>query len=119
MSGSVAAPTLVTTQQQAIRVRRVRMLYFKGLAPYQGALAPKGDPNAFLAGRYASPATASCARNYVIFIANGAPQGSENNDALALLSAAGGDSTPITYPTSVVKGPDQANWADEFARFMP
>ena len=44
--------------------------------------------------------------------------GSENNDALALLTAAGGDVTKITYPTSVVSSTDQKNWADEYARFM-
>ena len=93
-------------------------LYLTGKAPYQGALAPKRDLTAFQNGLYASPALASCARNFVILIANGAPQGSENNQALALLAAAGGDTSPIVYPTSVVKGPDQANWADEYARFM-
>jgi type IV pilus assembly protein PilY1 len=93
-------------------------LYFKGLAPYQGQLAPKRDTSAFSGGRYASPASASCARNYVILIANGSPQGSENNDSLALLAAAGGDTSQLTYPTSVVSSTDQKNWADEFARFM-
>jgi type IV pilus assembly protein PilY1 len=93
-------------------------LYFKGLAPYQGQLAPKRDTNAFNGGLYASPASASCARNYVIFIANGSPEGSENNDSLALLRAAGGDTSQLTYPTSVVSSTDQKNWADEFARFM-
>jgi len=93
-------------------------LYFKGLAPYQGAVAPKRDTSAFASGRYVSPATASCARNYVIFIANGSPEQSENNDSLALLTAAGGDVTKITYPTSVVSSNDQKNWADEYARFM-
>src|SRR5206468_1745499 len=93
-------------------------LYIKGLAPYQGALAPKRDTSAFASRRYVSPATASCARNYVILIATGSPQGSENNDALDLLTAAGGDVTKITYPTSVVSSTDQTSWADEYARFM-
>ena len=36
-----------------------------------------------------------------------------------LLHGAGGDVTPLTYPTSlIVKSTDQANWADEYARFM-
>src|SRR4029079_14476984 len=43
-------------------------LYFKGLAPYQGQLAPKRDTSAFSGGRYNSPAGASCSRNYVIFV---------------------------------------------------
>jgi type IV pilus assembly protein PilY1 len=93
-------------------------LYFKGMPPYQGALAPKRDSAAFSGGRYNSPAGASCARNYVILIANGSPQGSENNDALALLAAAGGATSQITYPTSVVTSTDQKNWSDEYARFM-
>ena len=93
-------------------------LYFKGLAPYQGQLAPKRDTSAFSGSVYASPATSSCARNYVILIANGSPQRSDNGDALALLGAAGGDTSQITYPTSVVSSTDQKKWADEFARFM-
>ena len=93
-------------------------LYFKGLAPYQGQLAPKRDPAAFLAGRYKSDLLNSCARDHIIFIANGSPQGSENNDAKALLQAAGGNISPISYPTSVVKSTDQANWMDEYSRFL-
>ena len=93
-------------------------LYFKGLAPYRGTTGSKWDAQAFAGGRYASPALASCARNYVIFIANGSPESAENNDAQALLKAAGGDATPISYPASYVKTPDQANWADEYARFL-
>ena len=93
-------------------------LYFKGLTPYQGALAPKRDTAAFNGNHYNSPAGASCARNYVILIANGSPQASENNDALAKLTAVGGDTSKLTYPTSVVSNPDQNNWSDEWARFM-
>ena len=93
-------------------------LYLKGLAPYQGQLAPKRDTAAFLGNVYNSPALSSCARNYVILIANGSPQGSENNDALALLTGLGGNTSPIAYPTSVVTSTDQKNWADEYARFM-
>jgi type IV pilus assembly protein PilY1 len=97
-------------------------LYFKGLVPYQGQLAPKRDPNAFQGGRYASNLLNTCARDYIIFIANGSPQGSENGDAKALLQAAGGDVTPITYlasdPLGAVKSTDQANWMDEYSRFM-
>jgi type IV pilus assembly protein PilY1 len=93
-------------------------LYFKGLVPYQGQLAPKRDTAAFNGGHYDSPAGASCSRNYVIFVANGSPQSSENNGALSLLTAAGGDVAPLTYPTSIVKSTDQANWMDEYARFL-
>jgi type IV pilus assembly protein PilY1 len=93
-------------------------LYFKGLAPYQGQLAPKRDLAAFSGGLYNSPATASCARNYLILIANGSPSASENNTALSLLGAAGGNTSQISYPTSIVSSTDQKNWSDEFARFM-
>ena len=93
-------------------------LYFKGLTPYQGALAPKRDTNAFTGNHYNSPSGASCARNYVILIANGSPQASENNDALAKLTAVGGDTSQLVYPTSVVTSNDQKNWSDEWARFM-
>jgi len=93
-------------------------LYFKGLPPYQGQLAPKRDSAAFNAGHYDSPAGASCSRNYVIFIANGSPESSENNNSLALLTAAGGNTSALSYPTSIVKSTDQNNWMDEYARFL-
>ena len=93
-------------------------LYFKGLAPYQGQSGAKRDTAAFDGNHYNSPAGASCSRNYVIVIANGSTSTSENNTALALLTAAGGDVTPLSYPTSIVKSTDQATWMDEYARFM-
>ena len=93
-------------------------LYYKGSAPYQGTRGSKWDTNAVQGNHYVSPAASSCARNYIILIANGAPESSENNDALALLTAAGGNTSAISYPTSYVKNTHQANWADEFARFM-
>ena len=93
-------------------------LYFKGMAPYQGALAPKRDTAAFTGGRYNSPSGASCARNYIILIANGSPEASENNDSLAKLTAVGGNTSKLTYPTSVVSSTDQNNWSDEWARFL-
>jgi len=93
-------------------------LYFRGSAPYVGNLGSKFDPAAFSGGHYLSPATASCARNYIIFIGNGSPQGAENNDSLALLTAAGGNTAPIEYPSSYISTSEQANWADEWARFM-
>ncbi len=94
-------------------------LYFTGGSPYQGRSGGKFDTAAFSAsGRYVSPATASCGRNHIIFIANGSPEASENNDAAALLARAGGSTSLISYPTSYITKPDQANWADEFARFL-
>jgi len=64
-------------------------LYFKGQTPYHGTLGTEWDPGAVSGGRYVSTSTGSCARNYVIFIANGSPQPFEDNDALALLANAG------------------------------
>ncbi|MEO5845963.1 MAG: PilC/PilY family type IV pilus protein [Caldimonas sp.] len=93
-------------------------LYFKGMAPYQGAVAPKRDNAAFTGGRYNSPVGASCSRNYVIFVANGSPESSENNNSLALLRAAGGNTSQLSYPTAIVNNTDQANWMDEYARFL-
>jgi type IV pilus assembly protein PilY1 len=52
-------------------------LYFTGGSPYQGRSGGKFDTAAFSAsGRYVSPATASCGRNHIIFIANGSPEAS-------------------------------------------
>jgi type IV pilus assembly protein PilY1 len=93
-------------------------LYFKGAAPYQGTAGSKWDRNAVSGGLYNSPSRASCGQNHLIFIANGSPESSENGAALALLRAAGGDTSMKQWPTSSVKTSDQANWADEFARFM-
>ena len=94
------------------------LLYFQGAAPYRGQAGSKWDPAAFAGSRYVSPSANSCGRNYVIFIANGGPGENTNNQAQALLAAAGGSTAPIAYPSSVVSNSDQANWADEFARFM-
>jgi type IV pilus assembly protein PilY1 len=93
-------------------------LYFKGRTAYKGNAGTEYDTRAFSGNVYISPSSASCARNHIIFIGNGSPQGAENNDALALLAAAGGSTSPIVYPSSYVSNSDQANWADEFARFM-
>ena len=94
-------------------------LYFNGKAQYKGKAGTKYDSTAFSGNVYISPATGSCARNHIIFIGNGSPQGAENNDALALLKAAGGSTEPLgPYPNSYISNSEQANWADEYARFM-
>ncbi len=93
-------------------------LYFKGLDAYRGKAGTKWDPAAFTGNRYNSTAAGACGRNYLIFIANGGPGENTNGDARALLAAAGGDTAPLVYPSSVVTNSDQANWADEYARFM-
>ncbi|HVL55757.1 MAG TPA: hypothetical protein VM491_04585, partial [Burkholderiaceae bacterium] len=93
-------------------------LYFSADSPYRGASGTKYDPAAFAAGRYAPPGGGGCGRNFAIFIANGGPGEVTDNEARALLVAAGGNANPILYPNAYVKSSDQANWADEFARFM-
>ena len=65
---------------------------------------------------YISPVgSGSCARNYIIFISNGATQdpSSDTTAAYNALSSAGGNITPIPITPS---GKD--NEADEWARFM-
>lgn len=93
-------------------------LYLRSDVPYRGTAGAKWDRAAVIDGRYSSPSASSCSRNYVIFVANGGPGEVTDNEAKALLAAAGGDVAQITYPTSYVSNSDQANWADEFARFM-
>lgn len=94
-------------------------LYFNGKAQYKGKAGTKYDSAAYSGNVYISPAAEACGRNHIIFIGNGSPQGAENNDALALLKAAGGSTEPMgPYPNSYISNSEQANWADEYARFM-
>jgi type IV pilus assembly protein PilY1 len=93
-------------------------LYFKGLPAYRGQAGTKWDASAFVGNTYVSTAANACGRNYLVFIGNGGPGENTNAEAQALLAAAGGNVTPLTYPSSVVSNSDQANWADEYARFM-
>jgi type IV pilus assembly protein PilY1 len=94
-------------------------LYFNGKAQYKGKAGTKYDASAFSGDVYISPAAGGCGRNHIIFIGNGSPEGAENNDALALLQAAGGSTEPLgPYPYSYISKSEQANWADEYARFM-
>lgn len=97
-------------------------LYFKGSAPYKGQAGTKEDDRAFVSpglATYNSMAPASCANNHIIFIGNGSPQGAENNDALGLLTGAGGSSSPLpAVATSLISNSEQATWAPEFAYFM-
>lgn len=93
-------------------------LYLGGQAPYRGTAGTKWDRAAVSGGRYVSPAASSCTRSYIIFLANGSPGENTDNEARALLASSGGDTTQITYPSAYVKNSDQANWSDEFARFI-
>lgn len=97
-------------------------LYYTQGTPYSGQRAGvlPYDPAAFSGGKYTLPTNSGCGGNNVIIIANGPPQGDwiANATVQNLLQAAGGDTTQITYPGSIVDPKDVANWTDEYARFM-
>lgn len=67
-------------------------------------------------GRYNNPIVAGCAKNFIIYISNGAAQDNTNDisQATSALSAAGGNTTAIPISPSG----SQDNVADEWARFM-
>ncbi|HLL20068.1 MAG TPA: hypothetical protein VK439_14905, partial [Rubrivivax sp.] len=104
-------------------------LYYKGLAPLNGTLGSKYDSAAFSAGRYRSPATGSCGRNYIIVIGNGSPQNSSPENAvqglmstridvdLATLSVAERDQLKAKIANAAL-GNDEKSWSDELSRFM-
>jgi len=97
-------------------------LYLKAATPYKGTAGAKWDRAATTGGlpngAYLPPVANGCGKNHVIFIANGGPGENTNAEAKALLQSAGGNTTAISYPAGYVSNSDQANWADEFARFM-
>lgn len=66
--------------------------------------------------RYNNPIVAGCAKNFIIYISNGAAQdnNSDLQQASAALTAAGGSTTVIPISPSG----SQDNLADEWARFM-
>lgn len=66
--------------------------------------------------RYNNPIVTGCAKNFIIYISNGAAQDNTNdiNQATSALSAAGGSTTAIPISPSG----SQDNVADEWARFM-
>ena len=84
---------------------------------YRGTPTAKWDPAATAGGRYVGPPGTGCAKNHIVWISNGSPN-ENNTDALAVLAADGGDTTRLVYPTSYITNSDQADWADEFARWM-
>jgi len=80
---------------------------------------PEGyDPNAFTGSTYISPIDElACANNYILFVSNGGPDSGENNPAESELDALGGvfPDDPIDIQTH---GGEEANWLDEYARFL-
>ncbi len=113
-------------------------LYYAGLAPHAGNKKNKTDhlgntsgtiasnavcalPGNVLLSKAGSPyispvVTASCAKNYIIYISNGAAQDNTSDIALATtaLAAVGGSTTTIPISPSL----SQDNVADEWSRFM-
>lgn len=77
---------------------------------------PGNALSAEYATTYNSPVTSGCAKNFIIYISNGANQDSSNVDsqANALLSAAGGSTTTL----SISPSGSMSNPSDEWARFM-
>lgn len=93
--------------------------YYQGDVPRSGLQDGDHDPLAIAGGRYRSPVdlfSDPCGSNFVILIANGEPDSGENNDAGNLLDTLGG--RRHTDPVSLDPNNFEANWGDEFARFM-
>lgn len=109
-------------------------VYFKSTRAYSGfgkvkrdyhgnttynEVAANLDGNAFTDSEsdvYVSPITEACARNYILYISNGPAQDntSDTTTATGQLSAAGGNTTPITLSPNG----SQSNVGDEWARFL-
>lgn len=101
-------------------------LWYNGMDPLNGRAQDniqkrlKIDFNAFLdggSGKYDSPSKTSCARNFIILMANGPGAGTEVGIRDRFV-AAGGNGGQITYPTKYMSNSAQNNWADETARFL-
>jgi type IV pilus assembly protein PilY1 len=97
-------------------------LWFKGQPPRYGLDTPTYDPTAFLSGptRYNSPASASCGRNFIIFVSNGNPgtQTAVTDAELAALSSITNNLAAIPPPAGVNNATRTQfqSWGDEFAR---
>ena len=92
-------------------------LMFARKAPYRGTLGTKWDPAAVAGGKYVGPPGNGCGKNLIIWVSNGSPN-ENNTDARSVLQSDGGDTTQLVYPSSYITNSDQADWADEFARWM-
>jgi type IV pilus assembly protein PilY1 len=84
---------------------------------YRGTPTVKWDTAATAGGLYVGSPGIGCGKNFIIWLSNGSPN-ENNTDALGVLAADGGDTTQLVYPTSYITNSDQADWADEFARWM-
>jgi type IV pilus assembly protein PilY1 len=79
-------------------------------------LLPGNALSAKYASTYNNPIGSGCAKNFIIYISNGAAQDSSTvkSQAISMLSAAGGSTTLIALSPSG----SQDNVSDEWARFM-
>jgi len=77
---------------------------------------PNNALPSFAGSPYTNPVVSGCAKNFIIYISNGAVQdnNSDTSTATTLLSNAGGSTTAIPISPSG----SQTNVADEWARFM-
>jgi len=92
-------------------------LMFAKKAPLNGMLfCPPCDAAAVAGGKYLGPPGSGCGNNHIILLANGSPNG--DGAAYALMAAAGGNTTQITYPNSYIAKSDQDDWSDEMSRFL-
>ena len=95
--------------------------WFMGSTVHLGnKTAAKHDPAAFSDSsktRYLSPGV-GCAKNHIIYLANGKP-GDNDNTALALLRRLNPGAARTRIPVAEnVGNSDEANWTDEFAAFF-
>jgi type IV pilus assembly protein PilY1 len=90
---------------------------------YRGTPTAKWDPAATAGGLYVGSSGIGCGKNFIIWLSNGSPN-ENNTDALAVLAADGAPPSitkQLVYPTAPPDGitnSDQADWADEFAKWM-
>jgi type IV pilus assembly protein PilY1 len=94
-------------------------LYFEGKEAYAGYNKTNRDENAFeTATKYKTPKTDPCAKNFIIFLSNGAPSQGENaiaeGDLIKTLEGFAAPDDPIDLTPSTY----QNNYADEYARYL-
>ena len=88
--------------------------------------APSGNPDPKNANQvckadlqnYTSPIGDGCQKNYIIFISNGTTDNGENNEAQGLLTALPANKGVTPALIGLNPAGEQANWADEYARYM-
>ena len=105
---------------QYARAMHEAYLYFGGRTALAGAGQVKRDYAAFGGSAsgttYVSPVGDGCQKNFIIFISNGTSDNGENTGAEGLLSGLGGKFSGD--PIALTPAGEQANWADEYSRFL-